>query len=155
MKCSDMLDINNGLKILNLKKNTYSEVISAIEDSKLRFDKNNTQEIKRKISENFNNLGWTERVKLGNSRLTISFIKNRVGICFQIGNVARTYADLLKLMYLHNKKIIDVGVMIIPDKLESKQLGANYAQFERLRNEIIQFKNIIKAPITLIGLKNK
>lgn len=86
--------------------------------------------------------------------LSISFLKSRVGVCFQIGNVARTYADILKLNQLNKKGIIDVGVIVVPHKLESKKMGANYAQFDRLANELSQFSDIISAPIIVIGLSN-
>jgi len=86
--------------------------------------------------------------------LTITFLKKKVGICFQIGNVARTYADILKLSQLNKKGIIDVGVIIVPHKNESKLMGANYAQFERLVKELAQFKEIVPTPIIVIGLSN-
>ena len=120
----------------------------------MSFGKDFPKEIKAKVSERFNQNGWADKVKVGNSNLTVSFVKSKVGVCFQIGNVARTYADILKLASLNQKGIIDVGIIIVPHKLESKLMGANYAQFDRLAKELNQFIDIVPCPILVLGLSN-
>ena len=130
------------------------EIKEILAHSGLTLGKNRPSQIKSKISERFNDRGWADKVRVGKTKLTISFLKSNVGVCFQIGNVARTYADILKLTALNKRGIIDVGVMIVPHKLESKLMGANYAQFDRLTNELGQFKEIISTPILVLALSN-
>jgi len=51
--------------------------------------------------------GWSEEAKLDpSSSITITSVRSSVGLCFQTGNMARIYADLLKLQLLfHRGKI--------------------------------------------------
>lgn len=154
MKICDQYNHHGGLKLIQSKAEVWKELCEVLTNSSLSFGTNPSKEIKANISERFNQKGWADKVKVGTSNLTISFLKSKVGVCFQIGNVARTYADILKLSQLNKKGIIDVGVIIVPHKLESKKMGANYAQFDRLANELSQFSDIVSAPIIVIGLSN-
>ncbi|MCD7963783.1 MAG: hypothetical protein LUF90_09640 [Rikenellaceae bacterium] len=119
------------------------------------FGEKSPSEIKKLIGNGFNSKGWADNVKVDNSNLTVNFVKDGVGVCFQIGNVARTYADILKLMHLHNKGKIEIGVMIVPAPSASKTLGANYARYDRLARELNLYKDIITVPILAIGLTNQ
>lgn len=66
-------------------------------------------------------------------------MKNRVGVCFQLDNVARMYADLLKLQVLGKNGKIDAGVIIVPYGHESKLLGANYPRYDCLQERDASF----------------
>ena len=154
MKVGDQHNHLCAQELIYSKEGIYKELIEIVNDRKLSFGTVSPNDIKKDINERFNLLGWADKVKVGNSNLTISFSKSKVGVCFQIGNVARTYADILKLMQLHKKGIIDVGIIYVPHKIESNKMGANYAQFERLSKELTQFKEIITVPILVIGLYN-
>jgi len=154
MNICDQYNHHNGLDKIQRKDGILEEIQYVLTNRNLSFGINPPSEIKTSINERFNQKGWADKVKVGNSNLTISFIKSKVGICFQIGNVARTYADILKLTFLNNKGIIDVGVIIVPHKLEAKMMGGNYSQFERLAKELLQFSDIVPAPILVIGLSN-
>ncbi|WP_343604332.1 BglII/BstYI family type II restriction endonuclease [Fluviicola sp.] len=143
-----------ALDKLKSKNTILKEIEEIVNEPQLLFGINRPEEIKSKINLRFNDLGWTDKAKVGNSRLTISFLKNKVGVCFQLGNVARTYADILKLAQMGKKNVIDVGIIIVPHKIESKMLGANYAQYDRLATEIKHFEDIINVPILVIGLSN-
>jgi len=141
----DKLEINSAI---------YSEIREILEDNSIIFGRDRPTEIKKRIGERFNHKGWADKVKVGNSKLTVSFLKSKIGVCVQLGNVARTYADILKLSQLGVTKIIDVGIIIVPASVESKLLGANYASYDRLQKEIVHFSDIIKNPILIIGLSN-
>mgnify|MGYP000695076584 FL=1 len=154
MKICNQYNHSNARNKLEQKNGILSEIKLVLTQSKLTFGKNSSKEIKNNVSLKFNQEGWADKVKVGNSNLTISFMKDKVGVCFQIGNVARTYADILKLSLLNKKGIIDVGVIIVPHKIESKLMGANYAHYDRLTNELKQVSDIISAPILVIGLSN-
>ncbi len=137
-----------------MEKKIYSEIERCLTEVDIPFLKGTPTSIKNAVSENFNNSGWADRINIKHSRLSINYMKSRVGLCLQIGNVARMYADILKLCYLYDKGIIDVGVICVPHPFESRLLGVNYARFDRLKNEMILFKNIIKSPILIICLTN-
>jgi hypothetical protein len=139
---------------LAVKSNIYREIEEILNDDTIQFGKKNPSQVKAIVANRFNAKGWADKIRVGNSRLTISFMKSKVGVCFQLGNVARTYADILKLSQLGKKNIIDIGIIVVPNKLESKTLGANYASYDRLANELRQFSDIINVPILVIGLSN-
>jgi hypothetical protein len=143
---------NGGKKILLSKKNIWGEIEKTFTNSKLSLQKGETTYLKRQISNNLNKLGWSDDITIEPTKLTINFIKKRVGLCFQLGNVARIYADLLKIQTLYQKKIIDSGVLIVPMKKESRTLGSNHAQYERIVDEMKLFEEIIDLPLLIIGV---
>lgn len=154
MKICDKFNHLCAHELIKSKDGIIHELIDIGNSGILLFGVNSPNEIKKAISTSFNQRGWADKVKVGNSNLTISFLKSKVGVCFQLGNVARTYADILKLMQLHKKGIIDVGIIYVPHAIESKKMGANYAQFGRLAKELTLFKDIVTTPILVIGLSN-
>lgn len=154
MKICDQYNHLNAYELLQEDESILSELSSIVDTQDVLFGITRPYDIKRFISLKFNDFGWADKVKVDNSKLTINFLKNRVGVCFQLGNVARTYADILKLMQLHQRGIIDVGVIYVPHKIESRKMGTNYAQYDRLAKEVNQFKDIIRTPILVIGLSN-
>lgn len=154
MKICDRYEHQKALVALE-RQVAYSEIASIIEVPELVFGRDNPKRIKSVVSDRFNERGWADRVRIVSStNLTINFMKNKVGVCFQLGNVARMYADLLKLETLGLDNKIDVGVIILPDALESRKLGANYARFDRLRKEMQVFSRIFSLPIVVISLSN-
>lgn len=154
MKIISQYNHHKGLEHIQSKDGIFKEIRDNLTNNNLKFGTTPPKIIKEKTNERFNQNGWADKVKVGASNLTINFLKKKVGICFQIGNVARTYADILKLSQLNKKGIIDVGVIIVPQRIESKLMGANYAQFERLVKELAQFKEIVSTPIIVFGLSN-
>lgn len=155
MKINDKYDHFHGLQVLLSKNGMFEEIGTILEDENLIIGTHDSQYIKIEIANRFNRFGWADRVKIQKtSNLTISYVKNKIGICFQIGNVARTYADILKISYMVNHNKIDVGIIIVPDKKESIRMGANYANFERLSREMELFKEVIHFPILILSLSN-
>jgi len=141
-------------QIIISEKKLFEEISNCLTINNLYFVRGNPAMIKKLVGERFNDQGWADRINLKNSKISISFLKSKVGVCFQIGNVARMYADILKLSYLFDEGIIEVGVLCVPHQIESSLLGANYARYDRLKTELKLFKNIIKVPILIICLSN-
>lgn len=139
---------------LKAKGKLFDELNTVLSDETLKFGNNRPNEIKSVIGERFSKHGWADKIRVGNSGLTINFLKEKVGICVQLGNVARTYADILKLAQLGKKNVIDIGVIVVPHKIESRLLGKNYARYDRLSAELAHFQDIINLPILVIGLSN-
>lgn len=154
MKVCNRFDHNGGLAILETKSDSFREILSALEHSSLDFKKNRPPAIRRELAVRLGALGWADRVHVGRSNLTISFLKDRIGVCLQLGNVSRTYADILKLLYLKSKSKIDCAIVIVPDSHTSRELGANYAGYERLVREFQLFEDIIDCPTLLIALSS-
>jgi len=129
MRICDKYDHLGAYNIIFSKPKVYQEIEEVLNNDSPLFKKGASRIIKRKINLRFNELGWADKVKvgLGKSGLTISFLKCRVGVCFQIGNVSRTYADILKLSFLCNEGVIEAGVIIVPHQIEAKKMGANDA----------------------------
>jgi hypothetical protein len=155
MKVCDQYSHLNAIELINCKGDLLIEITDILNNCDLRIGSNSPREIKASINKQFNKLGWADRVRVHRrSKLTISYLKDKVGVCFQLGNVARTYADILKLALLGKRKVIDVGIIIVPHQVESDILGANYARFDRLSTEMHDFSEIIELPILILALSN-
>ena len=108
--------------------------------------------MKAQIVEKIVELGWSNEYLISSdSRLTISAFKHGVGLCCQTGNVARVYADLLKLQTLFINKNIGAGIIIVPTQKMANIIGTNVANSEKLNRELIIFKSVITIPLVIIG----
>lgn len=154
MKIYDQHDHLNAFKLIQ-ERNLYPELIDIMTTPDILFGEKSPSEIKKIIKDQFNLQGWADNVPLASSNLTVNFIKNKTCVCFQLGNVARTYADILKLMQLHHIGKIEMGVIFVPSPAASKTLGKNYARYDRLARELDMWKGIINVPILAIGLTNQ
>lgn len=97
--------------------------------------------------------GWSGKVKLARgSKITITSTKNGIGLCLQTGNMARLYADLLKLQQMFLNKAIKAGVMIVPTRAASKSLGDNIAHANRLQCELDIFRSVIHMPLIVMAV---
>lgn len=99
------------------------------------------------------NSGWSGEVKLArDSKITITSAKRNVGLCLQTGNVARMYADLLKLQQMFLNKTIKAGVMIVPAHAAAKKLGDNIINATRLQCELDIFRSVIHMPLVVLAV---
>lgn len=154
MKVSGSFDHLNALRALNGKADSYAQFSTSLAATHSRIGKHRTIIIRRELAGHLAEFGWAEKVHIANTNLTISFMKDRIGICFQFGNVSRTYADLLKLLYLRKKGRIDCGILLVPDSDASRQLGANYAGYDRLVRELQLFGDLIDCPTLVLGISS-
>jgi hypothetical protein len=99
--------------------------------------------------------GWIKGLAVGTSRLSIGYARDRTGMCIQMGNTSRVYADLLKLETLFRLKAIDQAVLVVPSDEYSATLGTNYANFNRVEQDIQAFSPTITVPILLISIDNR
>ncbi|MDZ4178335.1 MAG: BglII/BstYI family type II restriction endonuclease [Coriobacteriia bacterium] len=100
----------------------------------------------------FEQLGWAGDVPVRGSNLTVGYIREDVAVCIQLGNVARTYADMLKLQALFASDRIEVGVIVVPSDKWARELGSNHACFTRLEREIALFADVINLPLLVVGV---
>lgn len=96
--------------------------------------------------------GWALTYSLGNSNLTIPFLKDKVGVCVQLGNVCRVYADLIKLRSLFIDGKINSGVLVVPSLEYSQQLGSNHADYARLERDLDVLYPAIELPLVVIAV---
>ena len=112
----------------------------------------------RKLRESFLDalkaLGWSGvlAVSIG-SDMTITSTKERVGLCLQTGNMARIYADLIKLQALYLDGAISSAVIVLPSQPVAQLLGSNIAQAKRLERELDIFKKAYHVPTLIFALE--
>lgn len=98
--------------------------------------------------------GWSSEVSVSsNSDMTITSLKDGVGLCLQTGNMARIYADLIKLQSMYLDNSIKSAVIVLPSHPLAKQLGSNIAQAKRLVRELEIFKKAYNVPTLIFALE--
>lgn len=110
-------------------------------------------EIGRTIVTGLVEAGWSGKVPLTrDSKITITSVKNSIGLCLQTGNMARMYADLLKMQQMYLNKSIKAGVMIIPSRAAAKNVGNNIVHANRLQRELDIFRSVIHVPLIVLAV---
>lgn len=140
---------------LVVKKELIDSVQGAIESVRLPIHGGNKARIKNEIMNGLHQRGWSEEVQLSpDSGITITSVRDKVGLCFQSGNMARMYADLLKLEALYVRETIYAGIIVLFTHPVATVLGSNMAEFDRLVRELPIFERVISAPIAIIGIED-
>lgn len=127
--------------------------ISNVFDS-IRWNRQTTtvRQFRGEIMSELKKLGWSDQVTLDpDVKITITSMRDHIGLCMQTGNWSRIYADLLKLQALYVKGTIKGGVVIIPTINCGLTFGKNIASCERLERELQYFNQVITMPIAVIG----
>ena len=141
----------SGVSVIS--KDIQDELFSIVDKIDRPIQKNAVTPIKTDIVEALKYNGWALDYRLDiDSRITITAYKEKVGLCLQTGNVARIYADLLKLQKLYLKGNINAGIIVVPMKKIAVILGSNMANLERLEKELPIFDQVITMPIMVVGI---
>ena len=101
--------------------------------------------------------GWSGKVSLSSkSNISITAMLKSIGLCTQTGNMARMYADLMKLQALYMDEKIKAAIFVIPMKACANSFGGNVANYERFINELTNiFSKVITVPMLIVGFDNK
>lgn len=99
-------------------------------------------------------VGWIKSFPVGKSALSIGYVRETTGMCIQMGNTCRVYADLLKLETVFRLGDIEQAVLAVPADELSSELGTNYASFSRAEQDIKALAPTISMPIVLIEIAN-
>lgn len=100
--------------------------------------------------------GWSDEFYLDRtSKITITSVKDNTGLCVQTGNMARMYADLLKLQALYSRGTISGGILILATAACGRTFGGNVASYERVIRELAIFDKVITMPLVIIGFDNE
>jgi hypothetical protein len=85
--------------------------------------------------------------------MTITSMKGEVGLCLQTGNMARMYADLMKLQALYLDNAIKAAAIVLPSQPIALLLGSNVAQAKRLERELEIFRKAYYVPTMVFALE--
>jgi hypothetical protein len=144
-----------GMSITDSQKSLLIDIETTVNSCPYSFARSNPSIIKAYFNKCLNKKGWVSNVRIDHRiQATVNFLNTDVAFVLQLGNVARIYADLIKFSYLKEKGILNLGIIALACKDEAKLLGANYANYERLINELQVYENIILTPILVLGLAN-
>jgi hypothetical protein len=136
-----------------VKKEMYEHITFFLENLSFNVKNGSSRQLRILIEEELSNLGWSDKVKIHfEKEITITSLKDEIGLCLQTGNMSRFYADLLKLQTLYIKDKIKAAIYIIPTKRAAKIMGDNLANAERLVAELILFRHVITVPIAIIAI---
>lgn len=131
------------------------ELVSIIEGYKKKLGLYKINDFKHYLIPAIHKKGWSDEYYLDRaSKITITSIKEKTGLCIQTGNMARMYADLLKLQALFSRGIITGGVMILATASCGRSFGGNVASYERAIRELTIFDKVITMPLLIIGFDN-
>jgi|TARA_B100000959_G_C14700440_1_gene508580 hypothetical protein len=131
----------NGVKV-------YEQLLTIIKNVDVKFT-DDSKSFREEFREDLRSKGFPSEVQLSpDHRITITTMKENIGICLQLGNIARAPYDLLKLSYFYNHDNSFQGIIICPIDPD-----ANKAYFERVISELKDlFKDVIQLPIRVIGI---
>ena len=131
------------------------ELLSIIKECDMRLGKYQIAVFKKHFLAEIHKKGWSDQYSLNrSSKITITSVKGKTGLCIQTGNMSRMYADLLKLQASYSQKIIDSGILILPVGACAKLVGDNIASYDRMIREMPIFDRVITMPLVIIGFDN-
>ncbi|MBN9091123.1 MAG: hypothetical protein J0J01_29760 [Reyranella sp.] len=98
--------------------------------------------------------GWSGEFQVSvASDMTITSLKGQVGLCLQTGNMARMYADLIKLQTLYLDGAITSAIFVVPSRPMAVKLGSNVAEANRLERELKIFTKAYHVPTLVYALE--
>ena len=132
-------------------------VLSVIRGLDYSLGKYDIKHFKDDLSDQLKMKGWSGKVNLSaKSSISITSIWKDIGLCTQTGNMARMYADLMKLQALYMDQKIKAAIFVIPTKECANSFGGNVANYSRFLNELTNiFSKVITVPMVVIGFDNE
>lgn len=110
--------------------------------------------VRKVFLEGLRGAGWTDRVRIDRRcNLTVTAMMGTVALCLQTGNMARMYADLMKLQLAYLDGNITVAALVVPTSTAGAVLGSNIASYERLTRELEVFRSIVTVPLVVFGFE--
>lgn len=110
--------------------------------------------IRAQLQTAIRSVGWSSEVPVARgSDMTITAMKDGIGLCLQTGNMARMYADLIKLQTLYLDNALSAAILILPSQPLALAIGDNIAQASRLQRELKIFRKAYHVPTVLFALE--
>ncbi len=98
--------------------------------------------------------GWSGEYAVSKgSNIKITSLRDDIGFCLQTGNMARMYADMMKLQTLYLDGSIRSAVIVLPSDPVAKKLGQNIASAKRLERELAIFQKAYHVPTLVYALE--
>lgn len=130
------------------------ELESAIGVVTVKPTKGAATKLRKAIIERLKISGWSGEIPVAQgSNIKVTSMKSNVGLCLQTGNMARMYADLIKLQTLYLNNAIKSAIIVVPSEPVAKLLGSNIAQAKRLARELDIFKKAYHVPTLIFALE--
>jgi hypothetical protein len=150
------------MKFIKYSYNSGKEVVSnsvletveySLRDVKVPIKSRKASIIRNSILDYLHQKGWSDQVRINaHHSVTLTSTYRRIGLCLQTGNMARFYADLMKLQSQFLNEKIDVAIYILPTVETARILGSNMANYERLTSELMNlFRKVITIPMIIYG----
>jgi hypothetical protein len=140
--------------LTTLPKAQRREVETALKAITVLPAKGAAVKMRREFLASLKTSGWTNELTVDpESGMTITASRSGVGLCLQTGNIARMYADLMKLQTLYLNGAIEVAVMVVPSGEVARLLGSNIAATERLQRELKVFRKTHHVPTAIYSLE--
>lgn len=132
-----------------------SEIEGAIAACNAPISRGNAPRIRENLVQHLGRCGWPGEFQVEPpSKITITSMKNLVGLCVQTGgNMSRMYADLIKLQKIYMDDRIKAGALILPTSKAARDLGDNVANADRLVSELLVFRKVIHMPIAVFSFE--
>lgn len=140
-----------------IPEDVTDSVLDVIEGLDYSLGKYDIKHFKDDLSDQLKTRGWSGKVNLSvKSSISITSILRNVGLCTQTGNMARMYADILKLQALYMDEKIIAAIFVLPTKECANSFGGNVANYDRFLNELTNiFSKVITVPMVIIGFDNE
>lgn len=138
-----------------IDKDLQLDTIRNIEALQFEVHKNCSKGLRSALLEALTKCGWSDEIIVAaGSQLSITSMNGRTGLCLQTGNMARFYADVLKLQALFVNERIEAAFYIVPSLQCARIMGDNIANYHRFVREITSvFEDVITIPMIIIGLE--
>ena len=114
--------VNNSKNIL---QNIDFTFLSILENIQYNPATENIRSYKKNMLELFANEGFVMNYPIKDTLLTISGIKNQIGLQVQLGNAARFYADMMKLQWFFDNDVITCATYVCFTSVSAKESYAD------------------------------
>lgn len=130
------------------------DVIAAAAAIEVRLERGAARRIRDQFVAKLRSRGWSSEVTVARgSVMSITSMREGVGLCLQTGNMARMYADLMKLQTLYLDNSIQAAILVLPSQPVALAIGENIAQAARLERELEIFRKVFYVPTLVVSLE--
>lgn len=130
------------------------DVVAAAAAVDVRIERGVARRIRDQFVAELRTRGWSSEVTVARgSDMSITSMREGIGLCLQTGNMARMYADLIKLQTLYLDNAIAAGVLVLPSQPVAAAIGDNIAQAARLERELEIFRKAFYVPTLVVSLE--
>jgi hypothetical protein len=136
-------------------KGALKQITDALNAPDIRIVHSGSGAVRDHIDTHLGHRGWASPVTVAEGfKVELGFIKDRIVIQVQTGNVARAFYDLMKMQALFHDGKVDCGVLIVPMAAAARTIGGNLAQFERVNSELEGiFFHQVTIPVLILGFE--